>query len=229
MSRRLHLYRLSSARPCPPQLPLPAPKEQLGALLPPAAGGRGVLDGAFAVLGALAHADEGLGLTALARASGLAKSSTHRVVEQLVTLGAGQCVEHRYYVGPRMFRIGQRWQPNPLLRQRAQAPAHTLSAMASLRILHEDRLRLICASALRGHAYMSDPADAESMARTRDCLRRGKSFCALKDPVRSADRSFVLRHRPRRNELLQRCRGRADDLARACRMSIFNPGRGRYA
>jgi hypothetical protein len=113
-----------------------------------------------------------------------------------------------------MFRIGQRWQPNPLLRQRGQAPVHSLSAMASLRMLHEDRLRLICASALRGHAYMSDPADAESMARTRDCLRRGKSFCALKDPVRSADRSFVIGHRPRRNELLQRCGGRADDIAR---------------
>ena len=50
--------------------------------------GRGVLDGAFAVLDALAHADEGLGLTALARVSGLAKTSAHRLAEQLVTLGA---------------------------------------------------------------------------------------------------------------------------------------------
>ena len=52
--------------------------------------GRGVLDGAFAVLDALAQADEGLGLTALARASGLAKTSVHRLAEQLVTLGAMQ-------------------------------------------------------------------------------------------------------------------------------------------
>src|SRR5271170_2552034 len=62
--------------------------------------GRGVLDGAFAVLDALADADEGLGLTALARVSGLAKSSAHRLSEQLVTLGALQCFAHRYYVGP---------------------------------------------------------------------------------------------------------------------------------
>src|SRR5579859_6412293 len=60
--------------------------------------GRGVLDGAFAVLEALANAPDGLGLTALARASGLAKTSAHRLAEQLVSLGAVQCVEYRYYV-----------------------------------------------------------------------------------------------------------------------------------
>jgi IclR family acetate operon transcriptional repressor len=132
--------------------------------------GRGVLDGAFAVLGALAHADDGLGLTALARASGLAKTSTYRLAEQLVALGAVQCVEHRYYVGALIGRIGQRWQPDPLLRRAAQGPVHDLavqaSAMASLRILHEERLRLICATAARGHAYISDPPDPESIART---------------------------------------------------------------
>ena len=81
-----------------------------------------------------------------------------------------QCVEHRYYVGPRMLRIGQRWQPDPLLRRSAQAPVHTLAvrsrAMASLRILHEQRLRYICAAVPHGHAYMPDAADPESIART---------------------------------------------------------------
>jgi DNA-binding IclR family transcriptional regulator len=132
--------------------------------------GRGVLDGAFAVLEALAFADNGLGLTALARVSGLAKSSAHRLAEQLVTLGAVQCFEHRYYVGPRMLRIGQRWQPDPLLRLSAQVPVHTLAvqsrAIASLRILHEQRLRYICGAAPHGHAYMPDLADPESIART---------------------------------------------------------------
>ena len=147
-----------------------AKSEQLAGLIPPAAAGRGVLDGAFAVLDALAHADQGLGLTALARASGLAKTSAHRLAEQLVMFGAVQCVEHRYYVGPRMLRIGQRWQPDPLLRRFAQAPVHTLAvqsrAMASLRVLHEQRLRYICAAVPHGHAYMPDPADSESIART---------------------------------------------------------------
>jgi DNA-binding IclR family transcriptional regulator len=134
------------------------------------AGSRGVLDGAFAVLDALAHADDGLGLTALARASGLAKSSAHRFAEKLVTLGAVQRFDHRYYVGPRMLRIGQRWQPDPLLRRSAQQPVHNLAlqsrAMASLRILHERRLRYICAAVPRGHAYVADHVDPESIART---------------------------------------------------------------
>ena len=132
--------------------------------------GRGVLDGAFAVLEALANAPDGLGLTALARASGLAKTSAHRLAEQLVTLGAVQCIEYRYYVGPRVERIGQRWQPDPLLRQVAQAPVHNLAMQsrttASLRILHDHQLRFICAAGPHGRAYIPNPADPESIART---------------------------------------------------------------
>jgi DNA-binding IclR family transcriptional regulator len=147
-----------------------AKPEQLSGPISPATVRRGVLDGAFAVLDALAHADEGLGLTALARASGLAKTSVHRLAEQLVMLGAVQCVEHRYYVGPQMLRIGQRWQPDPLLRRFAHAPVHALAAhshaVASLRVLHEHRLRYICAAVPHGHAYMPDPADPKSIART---------------------------------------------------------------
>jgi len=156
---------------------LPSPIADTGAqppasaaVMPSAAARRGVLDGAFAVLDALADADDGLGLTALARASGLAKTSVHRLAEQLVAIGAVQCFDHRYYVGPRMLRIGQRWQPDPLLRRCAQGPVHTLAvqsrAMASLRILHERRLRYVCAAVPHGHAYMPDPADPESIART---------------------------------------------------------------
>src|SRR5262245_58690145 len=138
---------------------------------PPAAStGRGVLGGAFAVLEALADADGGLGLTGLARASGLAKTSAYRLAEQLVGLGAVQRVEQRYYVGARVGRIGQQWQPDPVLRQAAQAPVHALAvkarAVASLRILHEDRLRMICGTMPHGHACMPNPADPESTART---------------------------------------------------------------
>jgi DNA-binding IclR family transcriptional regulator len=145
--------------------------QQLATLIPPdTAGGRTVLDGAFSVLDALAHADEGLGLTELARASGLAKSSAHRLAEQLLTLGALERVSHRYFVGSRMMRIGQRWQPDPVLRHCAQRPVHTLAvqsrATASLRILHDNRLRYICLAMPHGHAYVPDHLDPESIART---------------------------------------------------------------
>jgi IclR family transcriptional regulator, acetate operon repressor len=52
----------------------------------------------------------------------------------------------------------------------ARRPVHTLAtqscAVASLRILHDERLRLICATAVRGQPYITDPADPESIARS---------------------------------------------------------------
>jgi IclR family transcriptional regulator, acetate operon repressor len=145
----------------------------LGPELPPSTlpiqPGRGVLEGAFAVLDALSRADEGLGLTALARASGLAKTSAHRITAQLVSLGAVECCDRRYFVGPLMLRVGQRWQPDPLLRRCAQGPVHALAtrsrAMASLRIMDGRRLRYICATVPRGYA-VADHLDPESIART---------------------------------------------------------------
>jgi DNA-binding IclR family transcriptional regulator len=135
-----------------------------------AGAGRRVLDGAFAVLEALANADRGLGLTALASASGLPKTSAYRLAEQLLALGAVHRVDHRYFVGARVGRIGQRWQPDPLLREAGQTPVHTLAvqsrATASLRILEEHRLRVICTTAPHGHAFLPNPADPESTART---------------------------------------------------------------
>ena len=50
----------------------------------------------------------GVSLTALARASGLAKTSAYRLAEQLVILSAVHCIGQRYYVGPHIDRIGHR-------------------------------------------------------------------------------------------------------------------------
>jgi hypothetical protein len=79
--------------------PTTGPQQEPVAAPAAAATGRGVLGGAFAVLEALAQADAGLGLTGLARASGLAKTLAYRLAEQRVALGAVQRVDQRYYVG----------------------------------------------------------------------------------------------------------------------------------
>jgi DNA-binding IclR family transcriptional regulator len=124
--------------------------------------GRTVLDGAFAVLDALARADAGLGLSDLSRQSGLVKASTYRLAEQLVGLGAVRRHERRYYVGARLGRIGQRWQPDPPLRIVAQPWVHTLAVqsktIASISILVEGRLHLVCCTAPRGHPGIPAPA-----------------------------------------------------------------------
>ncbi len=123
--------------------------------------GRAVLDGAFAILDALARSDAGLGLSDLSRQSGLAKASTYRLVEQLASLGAVRSHERRYYIGARLGRIGQRWQPDPPLRNLARPRVRTLAiqsrAIASMSILVEGRLQLVCATAPRGHPGIPAP------------------------------------------------------------------------
>ncbi|MFJ8313509.1 MULTISPECIES: IclR family transcriptional regulator [unclassified Streptomyces] len=89
--------------------------------------GRGVLDGAFALLEALGEAEEA-GLTALSASSGLPKATAYRLLEQLAELGA---VEHRgcrYRIGSRLFRLGLGWQPHPRLRAAADTPIRQLAA-----------------------------------------------------------------------------------------------------
>jgi DNA-binding IclR family transcriptional regulator len=133
--------------------------------------GRGVIEGAFAVLDALTGAENGLGLTALARASGLAKTSAYRLAEQLVDLSAVQRVEQRYYVGPRLARIGRHWVPDPRLREISQAPVHMLAVearcdMTALVVLDGDRMRMVSATSRRGCGYHPDALDRETVART---------------------------------------------------------------
>ncbi|MFF7297258.1 helix-turn-helix domain-containing protein [Streptomyces sp. NPDC008265] len=77
--------------------------------------GRGVLAGAFALMEVLAHGDE-MGLTRLAADAELPKATAHRLLGQLVELGAVQSDAGRYRLGPRTFRLGQAWHPARVLR-----------------------------------------------------------------------------------------------------------------
>ncbi|WP_330254174.1 helix-turn-helix domain-containing protein [Nocardia sp. NBC_00565] len=92
-----------------------------------AVGGRGVLEGAFALLEALTHGDE-KGLTQLATAAGLPKATAYRLLNQLVEEGAVQRRNGRYQIGPRVFRLGQTWQPARLLRAASAQPLAQLTS-----------------------------------------------------------------------------------------------------
>ncbi len=92
----------------------------------PDAGGRGVLEGAFELLGAVERA-EGAGLTRLASECGLPKTTVYRLLEQLVELGAVERCRAGYRMGPRMFRLGQQWQPYPGMRAVAREPLRRLA------------------------------------------------------------------------------------------------------
>lgn len=103
-------------------------------------GGRSVLEGAFALLGAVERAGEA-GLTRLAAECGLPKTTAYRLLEQLVELGAVERGRGGYRMGPLVFRLGRSWQPYPGLRAAARAPARRLAlltgATVGLNVLRE--------------------------------------------------------------------------------------------
>lgn len=78
-----------------------------------------LLGRAFHVLDVCAAADADLNLTELARASGLPKSSAHRIVAQLVTLGGLERRGDRFHLGSRMFVLGAHTPYASRLRERA--------------------------------------------------------------------------------------------------------------
>ncbi|RSS76651.1 IclR family transcriptional regulator [Streptomyces sp. WAC06614] len=105
--------------------------------------GRGVLEGAFAVLEALRHHGGEAGVTELALACGVPKATVHRLLEQLIVLDAVERRGQRYRLGARLYRLGQAWQPHPGLREAARLPLHRLRAATGgsvlLAVLREDR------------------------------------------------------------------------------------------
>ncbi|MET7769557.1 helix-turn-helix domain-containing protein [Nocardia sp. NPDC005366] len=103
-----------------------SPQESLAAS---PSSGRGVLDSGFQVLQAISEFPEGCGLSVLARSAGLPKATAYRLAEQLVSLGAVQRVEQRYFVGSRLAELGRQWQAAPMLRRAAQRPGRILAAL----------------------------------------------------------------------------------------------------
>jgi DNA-binding IclR family transcriptional regulator len=138
----VHRSNIATATACaPPRIgplntaPSPGPDGPLSATA-----GRSVLGGAFALLNAL-HQEEDAGVTTLASACGLPKTTAYRLLDQLVELGAVERSAGRYRIGPGMFRLGRGWQPYPGLRSAAQRPLRRLAAATgmsvALAVLHQ--------------------------------------------------------------------------------------------
>ncbi|MFK0154473.1 IclR family transcriptional regulator [Streptomyces sp. NPDC090499] len=132
--------RAATAAPEPPRNRPPQTVSPAGPGGPLAgAAGRGVLEGAFALLHALQE-EQGAGVTALAEVCGLPKTTAYRLLDQLAELGAVERSAGRYRIGPGMFRLGNGWQPYPGLRPAAARPLRRLAAVtgatAALAVLH---------------------------------------------------------------------------------------------
>jgi len=84
------------------------------------------LEGAFGLLAALQRIQEA-GLTRLAAHSGLPKGTAHRLLEQLISVGAVERSSGRYRLGPQVFVLGRHWQPYPGLHTVAAGPVRQLA------------------------------------------------------------------------------------------------------
>ncbi|SFI65543.1 IclR family transcriptional regulator [Amycolatopsis regifaucium] len=122
----------------------------------PRGAGRGVLEGVFGLLDELARAGEA-GPTELAAATGVPKATVHRLLVQLVELGAVQRSAGRYRIGPRMVGLGQAWRPDPVLRAAAEEPLRALASAVrgeriSVAVAEPHAGRTLIVGAIRGDA-----------------------------------------------------------------------------
>ncbi|MBD0742729.1 hypothetical protein BG418_14750 [Streptomyces sp. CBMA152] len=90
--------------------------------------GRGVLEGAFALLEGLAGVDEA-GLSDLAARAGLPKATAHRLLDQLAGLGAVERRDGRYRMGATVARLGRAWRTHRMVERAAALPLRRLVAV----------------------------------------------------------------------------------------------------
>lgn len=90
----------------------------------------GVLDAGFRLIDTVAAVPEGLGVTELARATGLPKTTTHRLAGQLVEAGALERVGHRYVVGDAVLRWGKSRPAASRLYRAAYLPVRRLGQLS---------------------------------------------------------------------------------------------------
>jgi DNA-binding IclR family transcriptional regulator len=140
-----------------------------------------VLEGAFALLESLRRYGDGAGVTELAQDCGVPKGTAHRLLDQLVAVGAVERRDRRYWVGPQLYWLGQAWEPHPGLRAAARLPLHRLraatGASAVLSVMREERAMTVT----------SVPGEVETIVQVRDGLAFGLDTAAgkaLRGPVR---------------------------------------------
>lgn len=113
--------------------------------------GRGVLEGAFALLESLNALGGRAGFAELMRAADLPKTTTHRLLDQLVELGAVERGPEGYRTGSRVFRLGQSWQPElrELAREWLPVLSARLGAGVFLAVPREQRVLVVEGAGIR--------------------------------------------------------------------------------
>ena len=143
-----------------------------------------VLGKADALLGAFAvDDDQELGLSELARRTGLAKATVHRLATELVTLDYLERSGTRFRLGCRLFELGQRV-PRPAVLREAARPFMEDLLIATHETIHlavRDGHEVLYVEKLAGRRRVAAPSRVAGRMPLH-CTATGKAILAFSPP-----------------------------------------------
>lgn len=138
-----------------------------------------VLDKVQRILEAFGPDDEHLGLTEITRRSGVAKASVHRLAQSLVRWGLLERRGSDYWLGMRLFEIGQ-WVPRQRILRDAARPYMEDLYQATKETIHLavlDGLEVLYLEKVSGHGQITKPSRVAGRMPLH-CTATGKALLA---------------------------------------------------
>lgn len=145
---------------------------------------------AFSLLETLAYSSEPLGVSELARSSGLGKSNVHRLLQTLRELGYVSADKGSYSTSLRLWEVGSYAYQRSTLREAAQPAMASLSALTSetIHLSELDRAEVLYVDKIDG----TEPVRSYTQLGGRApafCTATGKAILAYQDQV-TIERAF---------------------------------------
>lgn len=123
-------------------------------------GGKSVLSKVQLILEAFGPDDEHLSLTEITRRSGVAKASVHRLAQELLQWGLLERRGSSYWLGMRLFEIGQRVPRQRILRDAARPYMEDLyqATNETIHLAVLDGLEVLYLEKVSGHGQITKPS-----------------------------------------------------------------------
>jgi DNA-binding IclR family transcriptional regulator len=132
------------------------------------------------ILGAFGHDDESLSLSEISRRSGVAKASVHRLSQELLSWGLLERRGTEYWLGMRLFEIGQRVPRQRILRDAARPFMEDLfqATGETIHLAVRDGLEVLYVEKISGHNQISRPSRVAGRMPLH-CTATGKALLAF--------------------------------------------------
>lgn len=131
------------------------------------------------ILGVFGHDDESLSLSEISRRSGVAKASVHRLSQELLSWGLLERRGTDYWLGMRLFEIGQRVPRQRILRDAARPFMEDLfhATGETIHLAVRDGLEVLYLEKVSGHNPVSRPSRVAGRMPLH-CTATGKALLA---------------------------------------------------